>query len=128
MTRKVTVVTCLVLCGFLISGLIPNLFADNGGGSQTESAPPVVPDTGFQQSDALRYGGLFGPLPSPEDLRGVGEFAQNFGQPIEPTSTEATGTTLPNSRDMGFGANVPNLNAINRAPACDPDALSCPGS
>lgn len=129
MTRKVALATYLVLCSSLMMGLTLNLFADNGGGSQAKAEPPIItPDPSFRESDALRYGGLFGPLPWFGDLRGIGEFSQEFGQPITPNSTEAPGgSTPPNSRDMGYGINVPGLEPRTRT-TCDPGALSCPGS
>jgi hypothetical protein len=65
----------------------------------------------FQVGDALRYGGLFGPLPDPEFSMFPDLFLLPFG---------GTDPGAPNSRDLGYGANLQGFEAQNRNICEDP--------
>ena len=89
-----------------------------------ENQDPYTPDQGFQEGDAIRYGGLFGPLPDPFE-----GFPDPFGIDPFPARPPSAGdeNPLPQSRDMGFGAGIPGFSPINTGPRCPEGALSCPG-
>ena len=112
---------CLIAIIILTFPLIT--FALNDGPPKTEAQGNIIPPDQFAEADALRYGGLFGPLPDPYEHQPMGEMARPMTG-LGPT--DVYGNPI-NTRDMGFGAGVRGFDAINRR-ACAEGALSCPGS
>ncbi len=100
MKRKLSALVGIVIClSLIILSLPSNVFALSNRPPRTDANGNVIPDPNAF-GDALRYGGLFGPLQGPDPFETFGMYRRGIG--IYP-------------RDMGFGTNSSRFIAINRS-------------
>src|SRR3989338_6290235 len=98
MKGKFGFLVCLMVCLTLLFTLPITASALTARPPQSEEGG-FAPDP-FSEGDALRYGGLFGPLPDPyefDPLAGI----RSYRNPIS-------------SRDIGFGIDEPHYIAITK--------------
>ena len=118
-SKRGPTISFMIGCAIIIILVFPlTTFALSSRPPKIDEQANAAPDQ-FSEGDALRYGGLFGPLPDPYD-HPMGDFMTGLGR------TDAHDNPI-NTRDMGFGAGVKGFDAINRR-ICPEGALSCPDS